>query len=125
MSRLWKGGGNYFVCIYCIGTELHLQFALRCVVLCCVVLCCGVEWSAALCQLYLNQGIQLHYVTLCCGVECCAMFCVMSTLPQPKNPVALRCVTEWSALLRCAMSCVMSTLPQPRYPVALETQIFG
>ena len=115
MSRLWKGGGNYFVCIYCIGTELHLQFALRCVVLCCV----------ASCQLYLNQGIQLHYVTLCCGVECCAMFCVMSTLPQPKNPVALRCVTEWSALLRCAMSCVMSTLPQPRYPVALETQIFG
>ena len=69
MSRLWKGGGNYFVCIYCIGTELHLQFAL-----CCVVLRSGVE----------------------------------------------RCV-----LLRCAMSCVMSTLPQPRYPVALETQIFG
>ena len=80
MSRLWKGGGNYFVCIYCIGTELHLQFALRCVVLCCVVLCCvvlccvvlccGVEWSAAFCcvarcpascQLYLNQGIQLRW----------------------------------------------------------------
>ena len=89
MSRLWKGGGNYFVCIYCIGTELHLQFALRCVVLCCVVLCC---------------------VVLCCVVLRC---------------VVLRSGVERCVLLRCAMSCVMSTLPQPRYPVALETQIFG
>ena len=63
MSRLWKGGGNYFVCIYCIGTELHLQFALRCVVLCCVVLCCVVlccvaEWSGALRSVALRDVLR-------------------------------------------------------------------
>ena len=53
MSRLWKGGGNYFVCIYCIGTELHLQFALRCVVLCCVA-----EWSGALRSVALRDVLR-------------------------------------------------------------------